>query len=115
VLAVTDGRLYSELRDAIDSGDLPVSTLKLNRIKPLELPDSIMKYGRIVFFEEGIKTGGVAEQTLAKLSAAGWNGEFVIRAVDDTFVPHSTVKEALAALGLDRAGMAASLKEIISG
>ena len=115
VLAVTYGRLYSELRAAIDSGNLPVSTLKLNRIKPLELPDSIMKYGRIVFFEEGIKTGGVAEQTLAKLSEAGWNGEFVIRAVDDTFVPHSTVKEALAALGLDRAGMAASLKEIIGG
>lgn len=113
VLAVTYGRLYSELRAAIDSEDLPVSVLKLNRIKPLELPDDAAGYEKIVFFEEGIKTGGVAEQMLAKLTAAGRNGEFIIRAVDDRFVSHSTVKEALAELGLDRGGVAATLKEIV--
>ena len=113
VLAVTYGRLYSELRAATDSEDLPVSTLKLNRIKPLELPAEALKYDRIIFFEEGIKAGGIAEQTLAKLTASGWSGEFAIRAVDDRFVPHSTVKEALAELGLDRAGISSELKGLL--
>ena len=113
VLAVTYGRLYSELCAAIESEKLPVSVLKLNRIKPLEFPDEALKYDRIVFFEEGIKTGGIAEQTLAELTASGWRGEFIIRAVEDEFIPHSTVKEALAGLGLDRAGIAALLKETL--
>ena len=115
VLAVIYGRLYSELRAVIDSENLPVSTLKLNRIKPLELPDEVFGYDKILFFEEGIKTGGVAEQTLAKLTEAGWRGDFAIRAIDDKFVPHSTVGEALAELGLDRCGIAAALKETLSG
>ena len=113
VLAVTYGRLYSELRAAIDAEKQPVSVLKLNRIKPLELPAEALKYDRIVFFEEGVRTGGIAGQTLAKLNSEGWRGEFTVRAVEDEFVPHSTVKEALAGLGLDREGMAALLKETL--
>ena len=114
VLAVTYGRIFSELRAAVDGEKLPVSVLKLNRIKPLSIPDAALKYKTIVFFEEGIKTGGIAEQTLTKLTEAGWRGRFVICAVDDGFVPHSTVSEALADCGLDRAGIAAKLKELVS-
>ena len=114
VLAITYGRTYSALRAAVDGEGLHVSVLKLNRIKPLALPAEALKYERIVFFEEGIKTGGIAEQTLEKLSEAGWRGSFEIRAVDDRFIPHSTVSEALADCGLDRAGIAAKLKDMIS-
>ena len=114
ILAITYGRTYSELRAAVDGEGLPVSVLKLNRLKPLVLPAEAFKYEKIVFFEEGIKTGGIAEQTLAKLSEAGWRGCFEICAVDDRFVPHSTVSEALADCGLDREGIAAKLKQTIS-
>ena len=113
MLAITYGRLYSELRAAVDPEQMPVSVLKLNRIKPIELPDEALGYNKIVFFEEGIKTGGIAEQTLTKLTESGWRGEFVIRAVDDEFIPHSTVGEALAELGLDCAGMKETLGQVI--
>lgn len=115
ILAITYGRLHSALCEAVNAEKLPVSILKLNRIKPLELPEEAKGYKKIVFFEEGIRAGGVAEQTLAKLTAEGRRGGFVIRAVDDVYVPHSTVKEALAGLGLDRDGIAAALKEALSG
>lgn len=114
ILAVTYGRLYSALPEAVIQEKLPVSVLKLNRIKPIEFPNETKKYNRIIFFEEGIKTGGIAEQMLTMLNEQGWRGEFVIRAVDDKFVPHSTVAEALSDCGFDRAGISAAIKELIS-
>ena len=114
VLAVTYGRLYSELCAAVEGESLPVSVLKLNRIKPIEFPSEMLGFDKVIFFEEGIKSGGIAEQLLAKLNESGWRGEYIIRAVDDKFVSHSTVAEALSECGLDKTGIADALKKLIT-
>ena len=81
--------------------------LKLGLVKPIP-PDAVRKasaYNNIIFFEEGIKHGGVGENLCALLCESGWNGQFTIRAVDDRFIPHASVDSSLAKLGLDPDGM----------
>lgn len=101
VLAVTYGRIFSNLAQAIDEMNSKVSVLKINRIKPLVIPDSVLKYDRIVFFEEGIKIGGIAEQMLSFLVEKGWKGKYETVAVDNTYIQHSSVAQALELFGLD--------------
>lgn len=101
ILTVTYGRIFSNLAQAIDQLDIPISVLKLNHLKPLIVPNEINKYKQILFFEEGIKTGGISEQFLTLLTENGWKGSYEIVAVDDCFVQHSNVEQALESIGLD--------------
>lgn len=114
VLAVTYGRTYSALCECIETNKLPVSLLKLNSLKPLELPEQMLKYSTIVFFEEGIKTGGIAQQTLSLLNERGWRGKFIIKAIEDSFISHSTVDEALKDIGLDKESILSVLRELLA-
>ena len=86
-------------------------------VKPI--PEEALKaasvYKTIVFFEEGIKHGGVGEDFCSLLAGNGWNGRFILRAVDDRFVPHASVNSSLAKLGLDSDGMYDTIKSAISG
>lgn len=114
VLAVTYGRTFSTLTECLSEEKLPVSVLKLNKLKPLEIPEEMLKYQKIVFFEEGIKTGGIAQQMLSLLNERGWRGRFIIKAVEDTYISHSTVDEALKDIGLDKASILSQLRELLS-
>ena len=89
----------------------PVSMLKLGRVKPLaeEAVRFAAEYRRIVFFEEGVRRGGIGEYLCSELEAQGWAGEFRIVAVEDTFIPHAPVASSLARLGLDTEGMSRTL------
>ena len=60
---------------------------------------------QIFFFEEGIRTGGVAEHIAALLLSHGYRGRYDITAVEDTFVEQATVASQLAKYGLDRKRM----------
>ena len=89
----------------------PVSVLKLTRIRPLD-PDSIraaLSYKRILFFEEGIRSGGVCERFGAKLLNASYRGLYQPVAID-TFVPACKPERGLAANGLDLAGILAAVQ-----
>ncbi len=109
-LAVTYGRIFGNLCLAakkLSQENTPVDLLKLGLVKPIP-PDAVRKasaYNNIIFFEEGIKHGGVGENLCALLCESGWNGQFTIRAVDDRFIPHASVDSSLAKLGLDPDGM----------
>ncbi len=109
-LAVTYGRIFGNLCQAAqrlsDEGS-KVDLLKLGLVKPIptEAVRKAAAYQNIIFFEEGIRHGGVAEDMCALLSEYGWSGNFTIRAVDDRFVPHASVNSSLAKLGLDPEGM----------
>ena len=61
-----------------------------------------------------VVNGGVAEDFCSLLTGSGWRGRFLIRAVDDRFVPHASVNSSLARLGLDADGMYDTIKTNLS-
>ncbi len=99
-IAITYGGLFSNVARAADIGNF--SVCKLNRIKPIPsgLIHQLAKFDKIIFFEEGIKSGGVAELIGSELIQAGFKGCYSIFAIDE-FVPHCEVKSAYKRYGFD--------------
>ena len=119
VLAVTYGRIFGSLclaGETLRQEGQAVSLLKLGLVKPI--PSGALAcaaaYDSVVFFEEGIRHGGVAEDFCARLHDAGWHGQFAIVAVDERFVPHAKVDSSLAGLGLDAKGMTRRLRQALA-
>ncbi len=117
ILAVTYGRIFGNLCQAFEmlaKNGYKTDMLKLGLIKPL--PSDAIKaashYGTVVFFEEGIQHGGVGEDFCTLLVGSGWKGNFILRAVDDRFVPHASVNSSLAKLGLDPDGMYSTIEQL---
>ncbi len=110
-LIVSYGRIFAEAAQARailnKEGHSGISVLKLNRIKPVD-PEAYAiaeHFDRVLFFEEGIKNGGIGETFIAALSERGYKGKTKIFAIDEHFVQHASVKRLLAILGLDAAGI----------
>lgn len=101
-LIVTYGRIFDNALSAQKALE-NTAVLKLNKIYPLsdDLIGEIKNYKEIYFFEEGIKSGGIAEKLGAKILEAGISASYKVTAIDDTFVPASTTKSALEKYGLD--------------
>ncbi|MDR0883754.1 MAG: 1-deoxy-D-xylulose-5-phosphate synthase [Oscillospiraceae bacterium] len=114
VLLVTYGRLVTEARQAVDALDkqgIRVRVLQLNRILPID-PQAVQlasDYARVFFFEEGVRTGGVAERFGAALLEFGYRGRYSIHAVEGGFVPQADAATLLARHGLDAGAMLAQL------
>ena len=85
----------------------------LNRIVPLPEDEGFRELlcsaDRLLFVEEGIRSGGVGEA----LAAAPWLGgrSVAIRAVEEGFLPHGTAADLEKYVGLDTA----SLEEWMKG
>ena len=114
-LAVSYGRLSGEMTRASREASLkgaPVDWFRLVKITPLpeEALEKALEYDRIVFFEEGILRGGIAEQFGAALLERGYAGSFEAVGADGRFVPAGTVQEQLEMFGLDRASMTERLE-----
>ncbi|HCC35853.1 MAG TPA: 1-deoxy-D-xylulose-5-phosphate synthase [Ruminococcaceae bacterium] len=107
---ITYGRLFAHACEAareLEEKDTPVQIVKLNRIKPLpdSLFDMLMDYDKLFFFEEGIRSGGIAEHTAAKLLQKGYKGSYHITAIDDRFIPQAPSDVILRRFKLDARGM----------
>lgn len=103
---VTYGRIFSNASEA--KKVLPdITVIKLNKIFPLseKFTEELKAYDEIHFFEEGIKNGGIAELTAARLLESGFKGKYKIHAVDNKFVPCAAVSDAIKACGLDTDSM----------
>lgn len=109
---VTYGRLFS---DALEAKAVckDISIVKLNKIYPLsrELTDRLKEFNEIHFFEEGIRSGGIAELCAARLLEEGYGGIYKIHAVENRFVPTAAVTGAIKACGLDTESMIAAVSE----
>ena len=75
--------------------------MKLNQIFPIDEKAIIeaLSFDKIYFFEEGVKVGGIAESFLASLVEKGYKGKYKIFAIENKFIPHMSVDEALDTLG----------------
>lgn len=110
---ITYGRIFDNAAIAqsrlADNG-IDIAVIKLNKIYPFS--DDLMKkvggYKKIYFFEEGIKSGGIAEHLAACVSN---EVDFKIFAVDNTFVQAASTESALKKYHLD----ADSMVDIIKG
>lgn len=114
-LAVSYGHLSAEMTAAARDASLrgaPVDWLRLVRITPLpqQAAEAALKYDRVVFFEEGIKQGGIGERFGTMLLEYGFTGHYEVAAVDGRFVPAGTVAQQLELFGLDRTSMAERLR-----
>ena len=85
-LVISYGREFGEVYRAAQSlaeRGKPVDLLKLHRIAPL--PEACIalakRYRTILFVEEGIRSGGIGEHFLSRLSDAGYIGRMTIQAV----------------------------------
>jgi 1-deoxy-D-xylulose-5-phosphate synthase len=94
---ITYGSILKEVRGAqtlLNSRGIKTSVILLETLKPLDkvaslLIDACRKAKKIVFVEEGIKSGGAAERMRSQLIDLGLDlskTEFKIAAIDDTFV-----------------------------
>lgn len=110
ILLVSYGRVFTNCYTAawsLGERGKNVSLLKLTRISPLpkEAVELAASYRRVLFVEEGIRAGGIAEQYAAELLLRGFTGSFAITAVDDTFVPQGDVGSVLESLQMDAASI----------
>lgn len=99
---VTYGRLFSEAYAIKEA-----SVIKLNKIYPLsdDLIQKISSFREVYFFEEGIKSGGIGEHLGSMLLEKGYDGKFVNTAIENKFVPSSSVSSALKENNLDGESM----------
>ncbi|MEG6572056.1 1-deoxy-D-xylulose-5-phosphate synthase [[Clostridium] cellulosi] len=110
ILIVTYGRLFfhaARAMEDLEKDNIHTSVLKLNRIVPIDPTcfEFVNNYDRIIFFEEGIKRGGIAEHFGIELYEHGFNGKYSIHAIDNKFVKQGPVDKLLSLLGLDTEGM----------
>ena len=115
MLLVTYGRIFANVRRAaagLLKVGIPVSVLKLTKIKPIEEECAAIAadYQNVLFFEEGIRSGGAGEAFGIMLMNRGFTGFYDNTAIDD-FVPICTPQSGLRQAGLD----AESIFDHVSG
>ncbi|MCQ4022258.1 MULTISPECIES: 1-deoxy-D-xylulose-5-phosphate synthase [unclassified Ruminococcus] len=111
VLLVTYGKLFSKACRALEmlkESGKSLCILKLNRIKPVDTKAIMqsLKFKKILFFEEGMKSGGVGESFEIKLDELDYCGKCKVFAIEDEFVKQASVDRSLEKLGLDEKSMA---------
>ncbi len=108
-LAVSYGRIAAWLDECADSAG--ADWLRIVKISPLheKIFEIAACYERVVFFEEGILNGGIAQKLGTELLKRGFKGRFEMVGAE-RFVPQATVEEQLQMFGLDKESMTEKLK-----
>ncbi|MEE0839132.1 MAG: 1-deoxy-D-xylulose-5-phosphate synthase [Acutalibacteraceae bacterium] len=103
IAAVSYGRLSYNVLSAVTETE-NADFIKLNRIIPIndEVIDLLMSYDKVMIFEEGIKSGSVAEKISSALSESEYNGSVSISAVNGEFVAAADVNTQLDLHGLSK-------------
>ena len=114
---VVYGTLFAEAATAagqLRTDGINVSIVKLNLINILsdKLLRILLSYKNILFFEEGILSGGIAERIGFKLISSGFTGKYKANAVEG-FVKQAKVASQRAKYGLDSNSMIATVKEVV--
>lgn len=107
-LIVTYGRLSLTARSIAEA-----DTLTLLKIFPIpgEAAETALKYKRVLFFEEGMKNGGIGEKFLYMLYERGFSGKYRVIAAEKPPAA-ADVDTQLAEAGLDREGILKALREL---
>lgn len=111
-LVITYGRLSGGALEAVRQ-NAQSTLLKLNRIHPIDdaLIKEIATYERVLFFEEGIRDGGIGEQLATRLLEQNSRCAFSLYAID-RFVPCAKTKAVLSHWGLDQESVMKALEGV---
>lgn len=112
VCIVTYGTLVAEaLAAKLELENTAV--VKLDTVCPLPtgLLDRLMNYGSVLFFEEGILNGGIAERVGFELLKSGFHGTYKATAVTG-FVKQASVAAQRQKNGLDKDSIVRLVKEV---
>ena len=117
-LLITYGRIFSNVTEAnermrsIGKGSC---VLKLNVIKPLnnELISEVMKFNKIIFFEESVKSGSISEKLGDLLIENGFGGRYESVTAEDDFMSHATMNSQLKKSHLDTENIVRKLMFIV--
>jgi 1-deoxy-D-xylulose-5-phosphate synthase len=107
-LIITYGRISKTAFDVylkLNKNNKPADFLKLNKIKPVdyilhEVMKSCIEVKNVIFIEEGIECGGVAEHIASNLKKSGADKNIRIFAVND-FIEQGTVGQLFEACGFN--------------
>ena len=118
LLFVTYGREFAQVLKAVQQlreEGIACDILKLNKITPIgcEVVNLASSYSAVLFAEEGILNGGIAQQMLSHMHAAGFSGNARIHAIENGIVKQSSVSRQLELLKLDSASLYQSAKEML--
>ncbi len=116
---ITYGRLTENCVKAAEicqSNGESIRLVCITRFNPLpseEIAKALENTSNIVFAEEGIKNGGIAQRLCADMAESGAiNGKrFVIKAIDGIFPQHGNNNRLLETLGLDPEGIASAVSD----
>ncbi|MEG1103212.1 MAG: 1-deoxy-D-xylulose-5-phosphate synthase [Oscillospiraceae bacterium] len=89
---------------------------KLTVIHPLPngIVDALLGYENIIFAEEGIATGGIAEQLCTALYMAGFKGKYRQINVPNLGVTHAKIPQLREMFGLDSKSLISLISEVCS-
>lgn len=98
-------------RDLLFQQKIRTNLCKLVQISPLPqgLVEELLPYDTILFAEECVRTGGIGSQLCFALQQAGWQGRFLLHAVDNTHLLHANVAELRKDQALDARALAAAM------
>ena len=105
-LIISYGRVTAEIINAVEylkNNHRNISIISLNKIKPInnEVYEIALKHDKIYFYEESVISGSIGQSFADGLFERGFNGKYEHIAVDDSFVPHASVKSLLNKYHLD--------------
>lgn len=89
--------------DLLTQKGIAADCYKLVRLYPLPegICEALQKYDLILFAEDSVGTGNIGEQLCFAMQQAGWKGQYVLRAVDNTHLLHANVPQLRRDQGLD--------------
>ena len=110
---ITYGRLCDEVLSAkaeLDAMGIKTGVALLVKIKPIDmqkLKASVGNAKNVVFAEEGVLNGGIAQSVASAFAGRNYR----ICAVEAPFVAHGTVENQLAASGIDAKSLIKAVTE----
>lgn len=120
ITLVTFGGLFSEAGKAMEElaeEGVRIKLLKLNKIWPVseDTVKEALDSGHILFFEEGVKSGGIGEYFGFELLKHKFEGEYTYFGVDNTFVHHAPIASLRKEFHLDKDAMKEEILRRVKG
>lgn len=112
-LIIAYGRITLSVTEA--AKEIGADVLQLVKIFPIveKTVEIAENYKKIIFFEEGIESGGIGEKFGIMLLKAGWHGKYRINAIHNDFVGYSETEKQLEKYRLDKEGILKAAGELI--
>ena len=98
-------------KDLLAQHGVQADCVKLTQLYPLPdgVCDTLKQYNTILFAEDTVRTGGIGEQLGFAMQQCGWQGKFLLHAVDNSHLLHANVPELRKDQQLDAAALCADI------